>query len=98
MPLTLWSRFTDLVAGAAGRAAKLDADDRRSIPGWPCGLDLRSPPADCVSASVSDRGQRALTLFWDEMTSPASCKRSADFPPLVVIEGGRSGAGADVRT
>lgn len=89
---SLWSRLIDTLAGDSGRAAQLGRDDRRTIPGWPCGLNLGA--ARAVAASVSDRDQKALPLYWEASSSPTM--RPGHHVPFAVIEGGR-GAGASVR-
>lgn len=95
---TLWSRLIDAVLGTAGRSVRLDADDRRNIPGWPRGLDLGSAPATCALASVADRRQQALPLYWDRQTSTAAASGFPKQRPFAVIDGGHDRNGVDART
>lgn len=92
---SMWFRLVDALAGEAGRAAHLDHDDRRFIPGWPAGLDLAVTTDRLALVSTGIRAQHALPLYWDELQTSAPL--SGRHRPFAVIEGGR-GAGASVHT
>lgn len=40
MPASVFAVIGDLLLGPVGRAAKLNCDNRKLLPGWPAGLEL----------------------------------------------------------
>jgi hypothetical protein len=73
---TIWNRLTDIITGSAGRAVRLDSEDRRNIPGWPSGLHLAADATHRTSAGLGEPDQHTLR----------------DNQPIAVIPGSRHDA------